>query len=178
MDFEHKKFSSIYIPTPATATVSVSQKKLGFSSQKRLISVWLTILIIGVISSIDFFSYRIVRNLILDSLKRNALLQVQMAGNNIDEWLSARLAEVKFMASSAEVRSMNWSVTQSYLQLQLEQLPDFFSFQLDGQDGSYYTTWEGRLAKCKNVKDRIYFQRAMAGETIVADPVIGRITRI
>lgn len=82
------------------------------------------------------------------------------------------------MASSAEVRSMNWSVAQSYLQLQLEQLPDFFSFQLDRQDGSYYTTWEGRLAKCKNVKDRIYFQRAMAGETIVADPVIGRITRI
>ncbi len=155
-----------------------AKKKLGFSAQKRLISVWLTISIIGVMSGIDFFSYRIVRNLILDSLKQNALLQVQLAGNNIDEWLSVRLAEVKLIASSSEVRSMNWSVAQPYLQSQLKQVPDFFSFQLDRQDGSYYTTWEGRLAKCKNVKDRIYFQRAMAGETIIADPVIGRITRI
>ena len=155
-----------------------TRKNSDFSPQKRLVSIWLTILIIGVVSSIDLFSYLIVRNLILNSLKLNALLQVKIAENDIDEWLSARLAEIKFMASSSEIRSMNWSVAQPYLQLQLEQLPDFFSFQLDRQDGSYYTTWEGRLAKSKNVKDRIYFQQAIAGETVVVDPVIGRITKI
>jgi len=152
-------------------------KEPEFSPKKRLISVWLTISTIGAVGSITFSSYWIVRNLILDSLKSNAVLKVQIAGNDIDQWLSTRLTEVRFMASSSEVRSMNWSVAQPYLQLQLEQLPDFFSFQLDRQDGSYYTTWEGKLAKGKII-DRDYFQAAMAGRTIVVNPLVGRITRI
>ncbi|MBV9389765.1 MAG: EAL domain-containing protein [Chroococcidiopsidaceae cyanobacterium CP_BM_ER_R8_30] len=106
------------------------------------------------------------------------LLQVKIAENEIDEWLSNRLTEIKFMAGSSEVSSMNWSIIQPYLQSKLQHQPNFFSFQIDRRDGSYYTTWQGKLAEGKNVKDRIYFQEAMAGETIVADPVIGRITKI
>ena len=121
-------------------------------------------------------SYKIVRSLILDSLRANAMLQVQKAGDNIDEWLSILLAEMKSVANNSSVRSLDWSVTEPYLQLEQDRLPDFYWFQMAKPDGSYYNTRVG-LTKA-NIKNRIYFQQALAGKAVVDDPVLGRTTGI
>jgi len=126
-------------------------------------------------------SYWFVRGLILDSLKEKALLRVQKSGEEIDTWLSGRLSEVRAMASTYDVRSMNWDIAGPYLQLEQDRLPDYWMFILVNADGNYYTTRVPGFAKDKsgkplNLKDREYFQTAMQGETQVSDMVISKTT--
>ena len=93
--------------------VRLFRKKPEFLPKKRLLSAWSVILVIGVVGSIDFLCYRIVSNLILSSLKSNALLQVQVAANDIDEWLSNRLTEIKLMSCRLlYVSSLEYSALQ------------------------------------------------------------------
>lgn len=132
-----------------------------------------SILTVGVVA---FTSYWIVRSLILDTLKHNALLKVQTASSDIDSWLAGRMGEVQTLASSYDVRSMNWDVAQPYLQLEQDRLSDFWMFILVNPDGSYYTTRLGTLAKGQNLSDRRYFQTAMQGNANISDMIISRTT--
>lgn len=145
--------------------------------QKSFISRLLigsTILAVGATAVI---SYGIVRNLILENLKSNTLLRVKEAGGDIEQWLSSLLAQVELMANTAQVRSLDWSVAEPYLLLELDRLPDFTAFQMAKPDGSYYVTTVG-FSTGNNMSDRPFFQQAIAGKANVDDPVIGRSTGI
>ncbi len=122
-------------------------------------------------------SYGIVRGLLLESLKANAMMQVHKSGDEIDAWLSTLLDRIQVIANSSEVRSMDWSVAEPSLQLERERLPDFFQFLLAKPNGSYYNTRVG-FAKGFNISDRLYFKRALAGVANVDDPVLGRTNHI
>ncbi|NET77327.1 hypothetical protein [Okeania hirsuta] len=43
-----------------------------------------------VVSIAAFYSYQVVRELILDNLKKNALLEMQRGADNIDQWLASK----------------------------------------------------------------------------------------
>ncbi|MBW4521840.1 MAG: PAS domain-containing protein [Scytolyngbya sp. HA4215-MV1] len=120
--------------------------------------------------------YWMVRNLTLDKLKDQALTRVQHAGHEIDDWLASRLTELDTIANTSVIRSLDWTTAEPYLQLEQDRLLDFHMFIYAKADGSYYTTKAG-LAKT-NIRDRRYFQRAMAGQHIVGNPVISRSTGI
>ena len=79
----------------------------------------LILLIIGgttaVISGAALSSYLFVRQLILENSQENALLQVQKGKDEIDKWLAIRKAEVKTIASSSIVRSLDWSKVEPEL---------------------------------------------------------------
>ena len=164
------------------ACVSQLQRKspLGKSAhqaewqpQKRSISLVLigsTILAVGATA---LSSYQIVRGLILNSLETNAIMQVQKAGDEIDGWLTSLRSQVEVLANTPAVRSLDWSVAEPYLQLEQDRLSDFYMLLVAKPDGSNYTTIKGLSP---NIKDRIYFRRAVAGEANVDDPIIGRIT--
>ncbi len=115
-------------------------------------------------------SYWVVRSLILDSLKANALLEVQKAGNEIDRQLATLLAQVEALANSDNVKNLNWSTTEPYLQRELNRLPDFQMFVMAKSDGSYYATKTG-LAKA-NLSNHNHFKQALEGKTFVDDPVL------
>ena len=129
------------------------------------------------VSATAIFSYRLLRGLILDNLKDNALLQVRQGVSQIDGWLGARKSEVEAIANRPAVRSLNWSVARPNLQLEVDRLPDFHMLVLAIADGSYYTTKTG-FAAGKTIRDRRHFQAAMAGETLVDDPVVSRSTGV
>jgi PAS domain S-box-containing protein len=114
--------------------------------------------------------YWVVRSLIIDSLKANALLQVQKAGNEIDQQLATLLAQVEALASTDNVRNLNWSTSEPYLQRELNRLTDFQMFVMAKSDGSYYATNTG-LAKA-SLSHHTHFKQALEGKTFVDDPVV------
>ncbi|MEH2057076.1 MAG: ATP-binding protein [Nostoc sp.] len=122
------------------------------------------------ISVTAIISYKIVRGLLLDSLKQQVLLKTQQGQNDIDNWLAIRKTEIKTLANSAVVRSMDWSMTEPYLQSEVKRMQTFLLMALITPDGALINTQEGRTS----VKDREFFQHSMAGETLAADPIIGR----
>ncbi len=144
--------------------------------QKKSIPLLLVGSMILAVGITAIASYWVVRSFILDSLKENALLQVQKTGNEIDQWLVSLLSQVEVLANSDNVRSLDWSKVEPHLQLELNRLPDFHMFVMAKADGTYYTTKVG-LAKA-TLSDREHFKRAMAGETLVDDPVVSRSTGI
>ena len=137
------------------------------------------LLVIGtttvVVSATALISYSVVRGLILDNLKQNALLKVQRRSNEIDEWLAIQKVRVEAIANTPTARTRNWSVVQPYLQSEVEHAVDFYNFSLANPDGSFYTTKVGRATV--NVKDRKYFQKGMTGQVYVGDPIISRSLR-
>ncbi|MFW9263814.1 sensor histidine kinase [Nostoc sp. CALU 546] len=122
------------------------------------------------ISATAITSYKIIKGLLLNSLKEQALLKTQQGQNDIDNWLAIRKTEIKTLANSPVVRSLDWSVMEPYLQSEVKRLQTFLLMSLSIPDGTLINTQGGR----PNVKDREFFQRSIVGETVAADPIIGR----
>ena len=144
--------------------------------QSKSIPLLLVGTMILAVGATAIISYWVVRGIILKSLETTALLELQKAGNEIDQRLATLLSQVEALANSNDVRTLDWSIAEPYLQLELNRLPDFHMFVMAKADGSYYTTKAG-LAK-SNLSDRKHFKRALAGETLVDDPVVSRTTGI
>lgn len=125
------------------------------------------------VGAISITSYKFLRNLILESLKSNAQLQVLLAVAKVDDWLATWKAEVETIANTPEVQSMKWAIAKPYLQLEQKRLADF-SFAMANLDGSFYAVTP--VKNQKNISDRRYFQRAVAGEVFVDNPRISRTT--
>ncbi|MEH1932687.1 MAG: ATP-binding protein [Nostoc sp.] len=125
------------------------------------------------ISATAITSYNIVKGLLLDSLKEQALLKTHQGQDDIDNWLAIRKTEIKTLANSLVVRSVDWSVMEPYLQSEVTRLQTFLLIGLATPDDALINTQGSHL----NVKDREFFQRSMAGETIAADPIIGRTNK-
>ncbi|MGE5656852.1 MAG: cache domain-containing protein, partial [Actinomycetota bacterium] len=142
---------------------------------RRLILLLIVSCTTVAVSATATFSYQIVRGLILDNLKRNALLEVKQGSDDIDQWLATRKAELETVANTPPVRSMDWFLAEPYLQSEVKRLKEFSHLALIEPDGSYYTTLVGRANA--NVKDRRHFQKAMAGLVYVSDPTISRTVK-
>ncbi|OCQ91728.1 hypothetical protein BCD67_09555 [Oscillatoriales cyanobacterium USR001] len=151
-----------------------SQKKSSQGWRNRYLTLFLIIGgITATISGTVVISYEIVQGLILDKLKQNALLTVRRESQEIDWWLSIHKTELKTIAHTSSIRSMDWSIVAPYLKLELERIQEFYGFALAEPDGSYYTTKIGTRSHA-NIKDRKYFQKAIAGETYISDPSVSR----
>ncbi|WP_392534464.1 ATP-binding protein [Nostoc sp. C117] len=160
---------------PENSSLSVSDRG-NHPSQNLLIRF-----IIGgttlVVSISAYFSYQAARNLMLKDLRHSAFLEVQRGVAEIEEWLHVRQAEVQTLANTSTVRSLNWSVAEPYLKAQVKRINDeFFFFQIATPDGSFSNTKVGRANK--NIQDRDYFQKAIAGNSNISDPFISRSTGI
>ncbi|MDZ8135698.1 MAG: ATP-binding protein [Nostoc sp. DedQUE04] len=125
------------------------------------------------ISATAITSYKIVKGLLLDSLKEQVLLKTRKGQDDIDNWLAIRKTEIKTLANSGVVRSLDWSVMEPYLQSELKRLQTFLLMGLVTPDALLINTHGDHL----NVKDREFFQRSIAGETVATDPIIGRTTK-
>ncbi|MFN6559350.1 MAG: ATP-binding protein [Nostoc sp. ChiSLP01] len=129
-----------------------------------------------VVSFSAYFSYQAARNLMLKDLRQSAFLEVHRGVAEIEEWLHVRQVEVQTLANTSTVRSLNWSVTEPYLKAEVKRIDEFFFFQIATPDGSYSNTKVGRANK--NVRDRDYFQKAIAGKSNISDPFISRSTGV
>ena len=145
------------------------------NSRESRRNLWVRLIIGGttvIMSIAAYFSYTVVRNSILENLKENARLEVAKGIGEVDEWLAVRKAEIATIANTPINRTMNWEIVKPYLLSELQRRSDFFFFSMINPDGSYYTT-KVDLAKA-NIKDRLHVQKALNGETYVADPQLSR----
>ncbi|MEH2395494.1 MAG: ATP-binding protein [Nostoc sp.] len=129
-----------------------------------------------VVSISAYFSYQAARNLMLKDLRQSAFVEVQRGVTKIDQWLYVRQVEVETLANTSTVRSLNWSVANTYLKAEVKRINEFFLFQIANPDGSYSNTQVGRSNK--NIQDRDYFKKAIAGKRNISDPFISRSTGI
>ncbi|MCU0546596.1 MAG: ATP-binding protein [Oscillatoriaceae cyanobacterium Prado104] len=138
----------------------------------------LTLLILGstavTISATACLSYFFVRGLILDNSKQIVLLKLQQGTEEIDRWLSNRKAEIESIAYSPTIRTLDWQLVEPLLQGETYRLKEFFVLSMVQQNGFLRNT----LGNSGNVTDRKYFQKSMAGNTNVSDPLIGRASQI
>ncbi|MGL5059918.1 MAG: sensor histidine kinase [Microcoleus sp.] len=131
----------------------------------------ITLAIIAVTS----ISYQLVRQIILQEIRENVLLKVQQSTGAIDDWLETRQAEIETIASTPIVRSLKWSAAETYLKSEVDRLQEFEVLLLAKPNGVTYNTQIGLTAT--NIKDRDYFQQAMAGKIYISDPIIARTSR-
>jgi len=121
-----------------------------------------------------YSSYHVVRNVMLESLKKNAFLEMQQGGDDIDRWLANLKVHVETLANTATVKSMNWSSAEPYLKAEILRFSDVYTLAIGKPDG-----WRNVVGGSPaNVKDRQYFQKAIAGQTNVSDPLISRAAKI
>ncbi|MBD2020994.1 cache domain-containing protein, partial [Leptolyngbya sp. FACHB-36] len=123
------------------------------------------------VSIAAYSSYQAVRNLTLESLKKNALLEVQQGANSIDNWLLNLKVHVQTLANLPVVRSMNWEAAAPYLETEVLRFADVSGIAIAGRDGWRNVTGGKRAY----VGDRSFFKKAMAGQTNVSDPLISRV---
>lgn len=127
-------------------------------------------LLVGVAA---YYSYRTVRELLLDNLKNNVLLQVQQGGQELNQWLATRKTETATIANTPSLRSMDWERVGPFLKSEKQRLEHYYYLSMISPEGSYYST-KGGKAIGKNLKDRKHVQLSLKGQTYVSDPVISR----
>ncbi len=152
-------------------------EKNSSQHSKLSLNLMIPLILIGttlIVGAIAIASYQTVRELIVEKLKQNALLEVRQGTDDIDQWLAIQKAEVQTIANTPIVRSLDWLVAEPYLQSEVTRFNDFFFFILANTDGSYYTTKVGRAQA--NIKDREHFKKALAGQVNISDPLISRTT--
>ena len=129
-----------------------------------------------IVSISTYFSYQAARKITLEDLRGRAFLEVQRGVDEIEDWLHVRKVEVQTLAQTSTVRGLDWSVAEPYLKSEVERIDEFFLFQMVTPDGLYSNTKVGRSKK--NIKDRDYVQKAIAGKSNISDPFISRSTGI
>nr|WP_293104336.1 hypothetical protein [Okeania sp. SIO2F4] len=147
----------------------LQQQNLSEPQPKNLSrNFWVRIIIASttlVVSLTAYFSYQIVRNLILDNLRTKAFLEVQKGVNEIDSWLSHKKASLEAIANNPIFRTMDWSKIKPYLQAEEKRLPDFMYLAMIDADFFLYITVEGEANGVINLKDREHIREAMNSGT-------------
>lgn len=127
-----------------------------------------------------YYSYQTVRNLMLKSLKENVFLEVQRGADEIDEWLAIGKMQVKTLASTPTVGSLDWPTAEPFLRSVRRDNRSIVLQMTDAEGWAYPTSFPPGVTRTdKNIKDRDFFQTVMATRQVyVADPVIGRTSKV
>ena len=123
------------------------------------------------------YSYSVIRHLTLESLKQNALLEVQSGANEIDHWLATLKSQTEAIANSPTLQTLDWSAIEPYFMAELSRTQDPFKLSLIGKDGYLIANTSAGL-KRKDLRHRTYLQEVMQGKTFVSDAVISPTTGV
>lgn len=112
------------------------------------------------------------RSVVNDLVQKNAVALVQSYARNIEIWREERIHELKQLANSDVLESMDWEQIEPHLQRQMEQSESSYRhFFVATLDGNYNTTTQRNAG---NVLDRPYFAPVLTGQTVISDPLISR----
>jgi len=145
------------------------------SSSRFKISLFLITSVV-IVSVISASSYITLRNLILDQIKERVFLQVSAASDQINEWVEVHSLAIKLSANTNAVRTMKWQKVLPIFKFVKGRFNEFVIFFLGFPNGSNYNTVEGKTHY--SIKDRRYFQKAIAGQFNISNPIIGRTTKV
>ena len=114
------------------------------------------------------------RSLVQDLVEERAFDLVKSHSQMINLWLNERILELRQLANSSLLESLDWDAIEPSLQRRIDQAHDYFLiYFVATPDGNYNTTSQREAG---NISDRDYFPRVMAGETVISEPMISRST--
>lgn len=121
-----------------------------------------------------YYCYQVAHSVMLESLKKNAFLEIKQGGDAIDRWLVSLKQHTETLANTPTVRSMNWSTAQPYLKAEVLRVSDAYAIAIGRPDG-----WSNVIGgKPENISRYLFFQQAIAGQTHVSDPYISPTTEL
>ncbi|MBL1179125.1 sensor histidine kinase [Pantanalinema sp. GBBB05] len=148
-------------PVPTLLRV-LRGKPLIQRRSRRWASVALLASSLMIVGAAAVTSYWLVRQIILDGVKANALLTVEKAGDDIDQWLATRVAEVETLANQVAIRSMHLEAVIPFLSLEADRLPEYRFLMYAYPDGSHYRTDQG-FVRDQKILHSPSFKTAIAG---------------
>ncbi len=97
---------------------------------------------------------------------------------DLEKWLQSHINFTTYLADDPAIQSMDPARYQPILQSGLKQFPTFSFFIVLTPDGmeQYNSANTQGAAGLKNLADRAYFISAVAGDTVMMDPVVSRTT--
>ena len=118
-------------------------------------------------------SYRTAADLLQTQTEIETSKISQFQADNINNWLSIRLAEIATLAEVPQIKSMDWNQQGPLLQAQHERLKQYYEllYVSDLQGDVHLSTGGTNF-----IGDRDYFKEVIQGKTVLADPVISRAT--
>lgn len=143
------------------------------SLRQKMLLQFLVIMVIALLA-VTLINYVQAKGILETEIKTEALKYVEGKSNEIDLWLSARVAEIEAYAQTAQIKSMDWKNQQEqYLKSEAERLSAIYEILfITDPEGNFETTLDAK----GNVGDRDYFPVVMSGKTAISDPVISKST--
>ena len=132
-----------------------------------IVTILLTVSLISLsfLLSNDFFSGLITKNGV-----RNVRLYSELVYN----WFEEKKEDIKIYAESEVIKNKDWTQKKDFLTAKLDNTsPEFAYFFVANKKGDYNTT---RLKNAGNIKNKIYFEKAIAGQTYLSRPLISPVT--
>jgi PAS domain S-box-containing protein len=144
-----------------------------FYQSKQLISVVFigSALAVGIILARQYLN---IRTSVLQNIQDDAYSEVEQQGKNIDSWLAVLKARVEMLAGADVVQSLDWQKVEPYFRVKVRRLEEFSVLAITRPDGWRHAT-KGKPA---SIRDREFFQKAIAGKINVSDPHISRASGV
>ncbi|MBB6216742.1 signal transduction histidine kinase [Anaerosolibacter carboniphilus] len=125
-------------------------------------------------------SYYLTEELTFDLVHDNSSKNIRAHGESVGHWIDKQITVMETYASSPTIRSMNWDQIEPYLRNEvLKGKGPYEQFFLADPSGNYHTTGKRDAG---NLKDRDYFHKVMAGNSVFTQPLLsktlGRFTYI
>ncbi|MCB0166176.1 MAG: HAMP domain-containing protein [Anaerolineae bacterium] len=143
---------------------SIQTKLLGFF----LVLSLLPLLAIGIFS--DWESQHALHTDATHELVTLANIQA----DEINSWLDDRLREMKFVAGSGEVQSLNHDRIKEVADLFSQEYPQYEDLFITGRDGM--TIFHSTSDTSVDLSERDYLQRALKGEPNISDALISKFS--
>ncbi len=164
---------------PVTEKVASFLRFLSLTKLVKPSRIPMTRIVLGsttlIVAVAAYFSHQVLRNAILENLKENAFLKVNVGADEIDKWIALRKSETEAIANLPMNKTMNWSAIAPDFQAEYERINSFEPLLgIVNSQGEFFNILKGQTNV--NVKDRPTFTRGMAGLSTVMDPILSRIT--
>ena len=140
------------------------------NSIKARLTAAMVILILLAVSILGAVSYWNARRAIIQETESGLTAMAKDNAEILGMWLAERRAEANFLAHSPLLDDIAGDAAINYLKDEGKRNPLFLSLLLSDTTGSSRVS----TGQTFNIADRPYFKQAMAGKTVMSDPVISR----
>ena len=143
-------------------------------SRSIMVKILLMILTICILESLlfTFMSERLTESTLKSIINANSEKNAELYSEYIGNWFAERMKEIEVYSNTPLVRTINWDLIEPYLKEEVEgKLHVYDHFMVAEMNGNYSNTIKRNVG---NVSDREYFKEALAGKTIVSNPVTSR----
>ena len=132
-----------------------------------IIIIFLTLSIIITVSNT-------VNNIVKDIIFENEKNNIEKNSEMVGDWFYERKHDLEIYANTEVMQKGTWEEKKNYLKTELtKRVKDYYFFFIADKNGNYSTTFENNAG---NIRDRKYFPKIMAGNTVISEPVISRST--